>query len=227
MHVHSTFSDGKGSVRENISRSEQRGLVRLGCVDHVRQDTKWLYEFVEHIKSESKHTDIEIWAGVEAKILDTQGTLDVPHNVYLADKIYAADHQFPFPAGCAKPYEVRKMLQTGILSKTNAIEILLEATSNVIERYENVVLAHLFSILRKIRISEDEVPASALKSLAALAKAKGALIEIDERWKCPATRTLEFFRDADVPILISSDSHKPDTIGLYSYNLKVAAELSR
>ena len=39
MHVHSTFSDGKGSIAENIAEAERLGLRRMTCVDHVREST--------------------------------------------------------------------------------------------------------------------------------------------------------------------------------------------
>ena len=45
-HVHSTFSDGKGTIAENIAAAEAVGLKRLVCVDHVRLDTTYVPEFV-------------------------------------------------------------------------------------------------------------------------------------------------------------------------------------
>ena len=42
MHVHSTFSDGRDRIEDNIAECESLGLVALGCVDHVRADTDWV-----------------------------------------------------------------------------------------------------------------------------------------------------------------------------------------
>ena len=46
LHVHSTFSDGRGTIEENIAAAEALGLGTLGCVDHVRVDTDWVPDYV-------------------------------------------------------------------------------------------------------------------------------------------------------------------------------------
>ena len=50
MHVHSTFSDGEGTIEENIAAAEERSLTALTCVDHVRRDTDWHPGFVEEVR---------------------------------------------------------------------------------------------------------------------------------------------------------------------------------
>jgi hypothetical protein len=45
MHVHSTFSDGRNTLEENVAQAERVGLRALRCVDHVRTDTKWVPTF--------------------------------------------------------------------------------------------------------------------------------------------------------------------------------------
>jgi putative hydrolase len=84
----------------------------------------------------------------------------------------------------------------------------------------------LFSVLPKIGLDESAVPAESLERLAAAAGESGASIEIDERWRCPSARTLRAFRAAGVPILLSTDSHSPETIGRYDYCLGVVGELT-
>ncbi len=36
MHVHSTFSDGRDTIEDNVAEAERLGLLELTCVDHVR-----------------------------------------------------------------------------------------------------------------------------------------------------------------------------------------------
>ena len=41
-HVHSRFSDGEGTLAQNIAAAEALGLQALTCVDHVRVSTDWV-----------------------------------------------------------------------------------------------------------------------------------------------------------------------------------------
>ncbi len=226
MHVHSTYSDGVGTVAENIVQAERAGLAALTCVDHVRRDTDWVSSFAAEVRELAGGTKVEVRSGVEAKILDTSGELDLPPDIDGVDRIYAADHRVPLDDGPADPAAVRIAIADGGTDPASVVESIVTATVNAAGRHPNVVIAHLFSVLPKIGVDEDIVPADALERLAAAAADAGASIEVDERWRCPSARTLRPFRDAGVPILLSTDSHSPETIGRYDYCLGVVEELA-
>lgn len=217
MHVHSTFSDGKNTPLENLHVAEQLGLRRLGCVDHVREDTTWLPLFIDTIEDLRTTTSLELLACVEAKILDADGKLDVPSDFSGVDWIYAADHQLPFGDRCYTPRDIRTAIAQGDLDTSEVVASLLRATRGAIESYPRVVIAHLFSIFPKIRLSEEDVPLGQIEELARIAKIHGACIEIDERWKCPSLRTVRVFERAGVPVWASTDSHRREKIGQYTY----------
>ncbi|MCU0240648.1 MAG: PHP domain-containing protein, partial [Pyrinomonadaceae bacterium] len=69
MHVHSTFSDGVNSITENLQEAEKVGLKKLCCVDHVRRETDWVSDFVKAIETEKSKTNIQIFSGLETKLL--------------------------------------------------------------------------------------------------------------------------------------------------------------
>ncbi|MAQ15759.1 MAG: histidinol-phosphatase [Sandaracinus sp.] len=217
MHVHSTFSDGRHTVEENTATAAQRGLQRLGCVDHVRRDTTWLPDFVRHVRAVDRRTPVTLEVGVEAKILDARGRLDVPADLRGVERIYAADHQVPWREGTLRPQDVRRSLQLGRLDRADVLELLTLGTRNAMRRYERVVLAHLFSVLPKVGISEDDVPLDLVDELACAAAETGAEIEVDERWRCPSPRVVARFAARGVPVRASSDSHRRETIGRYRY----------
>ena len=221
MHVHSNFSDGANTLLENMEWALRLGLRRLGCVDHVRSDTKWIPEYVEAIANLQALSSIRLTVGIEAKILDIHGHLDLPKNVDGVDFIYAADHQFPLGETHYAPIEIARMIEKGDLKTHTAIENLVSAYLRVLDQYPHIVLAHLFSILPKINLSEAIVPENFLMELAQKAKETNAIIEVDERWRCPSVRTLQYFEKAGVPIVASTDSHQRETIGIYRYNHSV------
>jgi putative hydrolase len=224
-HVHSTFSDGKGTIAENVAAAEALGLQRLTCVDHVRADTAWAPDFVRAVREADQQTEVELRCGLEAKLLDTTGSLDIPADLGGADYIYAADHQVPLASGPTHPREVKAALESGEMKALEVLEAIITATTNAVDRHENVVIAHLFSILPKVGLAEADVPAELVAGLAEAAARNGARIEIDERWSCPAAATLAPFLEREVPILLSTDSHRPQAIGRYDYCLGVLAEL--
>ncbi len=227
MHIHSTYSDGVNTIEENLKQAEFIGLERICCVDHVREDTDWLGKYVENVSRVKNETDVKVFSGIETKLLNSNGDLDIPKDICGVDYIYVADHQFPMLSRPYHPKEVRQFISENKLSAEAAIEILCEATMSAMKKFPNVVIAHLFSILPKIGLSEDQVPENLLCEMADTAKRFNVKIEIDERWKCPTFRTVSFFKTQNVPIWFSTDSHRKETIGEYRYNAEVYDKLLR
>ena len=225
-HVHSRFSDGAGTLAQNISAAERRRLAALTCVDHVRADTDWVPRLVEAVDVARGSTGVALDCGIEAKLLDTEGALDLPCDTDGIDAIYAADHQVPLRDGPHHPRQVREEIEGGEREAAAVIEAIVTSTAAAVHRYPRIVVAHLFSILPKLGLDEDHVALELIRSLAAACAATGACIEISERWRCPSTRTLRPFVEHGVPVLVSTDSHRSETIGRYDYCARVADELN-
>ncbi len=218
-HVHSTFSDGRSTLEENIAQAEATGLAHLGCVDHVRVDTTYLPDYVAAIRALRPSTHVTLSIGIEAKILDADGRLDMPSaGLEAIDVVYAADHQFPWRGGPRSPRDVKASLDGGA-SAAECIETLVAATIAAMRRNRSrpLVLAHLFSILPKVGLSEDDVPDALLGDLASVAAATATVVEISERWRCPSPRTLRAVRKAGATLVCSTDSHLATSIGRFDY----------
>ncbi len=218
MHIHSRFSDGKATIQENVEQALRRGLTRICCVDHVRRNTPWVPEFVAEVhQAQRNNPTIPLYCGLEAKILNQSGALDLPDSIAGADYIYAADHRFPLGDECYSPEEIRERLKNKSLTEAGAIASLVEATRNAMLRRPALVLAHLFSILPKVHLDESAVSDAQLQELARTARLTGATIEVDERWRCPSLRTTAAFHKLGVPVICSTDSHSLETVGNYIY----------
>jgi putative hydrolase len=226
LHVHSTFSDGRDTIEVNVAEAERLGLLELTCVDHVRVATDWVADYVAAVRRVDANTPVLLRCAVEAKLMNTAGKLDLPGNLQGVDAIYAADHQVPLGDGPHSPSEVRLSIEDGALEAAEVVEAIVISTVAALRRYPSVVIAHLFSILPKLGLTEDDVPPALLEHLAAVTAQTGAQIEVSERWKCPDARTLRPFLRRGVPLLLSTDSHRSDTIGRYDYCLGVLAELT-
>jgi len=226
MHVHSTFSDGKNTIEENVAEAERLGLLELTCVDHVRADTDWLEGYIASVRRVNATTSVVLRCAIETKLLDTAGNLDLPADVSGVDVIYVADHQVPLADGPHTPKEVKALIFEGTLSPAEVIEAIVTSTANALRRYSPVVIAHLFSVLPKLGLEEHQVPRDRLEGLAEVTAQTAAQIEVSERWRCPNTRTLRPFLDRGVQLLLSTDSHRREAIGRYDYCERVLRELS-
>ncbi|HEY5431035.1 MAG TPA: PHP domain-containing protein [Solirubrobacteraceae bacterium] len=216
FHVHSTFSDGASTPAENVRAARERALRTLCLVDHVRRDTTWLPEFTAAVAPLRGQPGLRVLAGVEAKILDASGRLDLPSDLDGIDLVLIADHQFPGKDGPVHPAQARATIDGGRMTAAEAIELLCEATAsapNATDR--SCVLAHLFSVLPKMGLDEAMVPEPLLAKLARRVADTGAMVEINEKWACPSARTVDAMARAGVTVVAGSDSHHCRDIGVY------------
>jgi putative hydrolase len=227
FHVHSTFSDGASTLAENVEAARERGLRTLCLVDHVRRDTAWVPDFTAAVEPYRRQPGLRVLAGVEAKILDSTGQLDIPPDLGSRagiDLVLVADHQFPADNGPVHPAEVRAAIEYGGMTAAEAIERLCEATANSLRSGFQLLLAHLFSLLPKIGLNEAMVSDPLLTHLAKRVAHAGATIEVNEKWSCPSPRTVAAMANAGVSLVAGSDSHHCRNIGVYeSVRLTVSA----
>jgi putative hydrolase len=216
FHVHSTFSDGASTLAENVRAARERGLRTLCLVDHVRRDTAWVPQFTAAVEPLRHKPGLRVLAGVETKILDTAGHLDLPAGLDGIDLVLIADHQFPGDDGPIHPAQARASIGAGELTAAEAIERLCQATANAAAAAGRPsLLAHLFSVLPKLGLHEDLVPESLLAELGRRVARTGAMAEINEKWACPSARTAAALAQAGVRLVAGSDSHHCRDVGAY------------
>jgi putative hydrolase len=219
FHVHSTFSDDAVStLGENIAAASRQGLKQLRLVDHVRQSTTWIPEFLAAVAAETVPSGLSVLTGVEAKILDSRGTLDLPPGVDFGPggvgAVLIADHQFPGTDGPWSPRVASEKLADG-LAVADALDLLVGALIGAMESVPSAQLAHCFSILPKIGLDENDLTDEHLAAWAEAAARTGTSIEINEKWGCPGVRSLAAARAAGATLVASTDSHSADTVGRY------------
>jgi putative hydrolase len=227
MQVHSTFSDGADSVHDNVRAAQAAGLVEMTCMDHVRASTDWVARYVAEVARVRELTDVRLVCGIEAKLLDTGGRLDLPAEIPDGvDVVYAADHQVAMADGPHHPDEVRDRLAGGGLAPGEVFSSLIDATRACLDSPHDIVIAHFLSILPKLGLDEADAPLEEIEALATECARTGQRIEVNERYRSPSARTLRPFVARDVPLLVSTDSHRAQTIGRYDHCLRVLDALS-
>jgi len=228
FHVHSSWSDDAHStIEQNIEAAAEVGLTQLRLIDHVRQSTTWVPEFLAEVARQPAREGLSIFTGVEAKILDSSGSLDLPADLVVGaggvDAVVIADHQFPGTDGAWSPDATRARLATG-LAASDALDLLIGALVAAMESVESAQLAHCFSILPKIGLDEEQLGDDHLASWARAAARTGTLIEVNEKWGCPSPRSIRAALDAGATVVASTDSHNASEVGRYDRVRRLLAE---
>lgn len=225
-HVHSTFSDDAVStLAENVAAAAAIGLTTLRLVDHVRQSTTWVPEYLAAVHALEVPDGLTVLTGVEAKILTASGDLDIPALPAGIDRILIADHQFPGADGPLGPTAVRERIADG-WAEADVLDQFVSAFISAMQRYPGNQLAHCFSLLPKIGLAESDLGAERVDAWARAAAETGTLVEVNEKWGCPEAPTLAALRAAGVEIVASTDSHVASDVGRYSRVTALLAEVS-
>lgn len=133
-HIHSTFSDGRATVAEIAARAVELGLAAVAIVDHVRRDSGYVRALVREVHETAERTGLPMLAGVEAKVADLDGSLDLaPDAARAADLVVASVHRFPLAGRLVFPSE---------LAPEECREIEYRLTMAALERGGFDVLGH-------------------------------------------------------------------------------------
>ena len=216
-HVHSTFSDGKGTLEANLQAGHEAGLNAMGFVDHARADTEWIEDYVSATRAVARRSALGVTCGIEVKMLDTTGALDLTTGAALVDRLVIADHQMPLEDGVHHPAAIRADIEAGERDPSGVIDALLQATAEASRRHPGSTLAHLFSVLPKSGLDESMVGTQQLEDLAKVLVAADVSVELSERWQCPGPAALATLHRCGVKLIASTDSHRSETIGQYRW----------
>jgi putative hydrolase len=180
----------------------------------VRASTTWVPEYLAAVRAE-RTLGVTVLTGVETKLLDTSGGLDLPANLPPLDAILIADHQFPGVDGPLSPSTVRERIEAG-WAKGDVLDQLVSALIASMRRHPGNQLAHCFSILPKIGLSEDDLGVERVSAWAQAAAATDTMVEVNEKWGCPGIPLLDALHRAGTEIVASTDSHIASDVGRYS-----------
>lgn len=215
-HVHSTFSDDAvSSLEENVAAASARGLETVRLVDHVRRSTTWVPEYLAAARALHVPEGLTVLTGVEAKILDAAGELDIPELPSGIDRILIADHQFPGVDGPLGPSVVRERIEAG-WAPQDVLDVLVSALIATMRRHPGNQLAHCFSLLPKIGLSEADLGVERIDAWARAAAETDTLVEVNEKWGCPGIPLLDALQQAGAGIVASTDSHDASEVGRYT-----------
>ena len=224
-HTHSDWTDGADTIDAMADAAVAVGLRSWGLSDHVRHSSTWLPEYTTAVRS-LRRDNLEIRCGVETKIMDVTGRLDLPAELPALDYLLIADHQFPGAEGPEHPSAVRDRLTAGQTTPSAVVEQLVVATAAALRSATlPPTVVHPFSLLPKCGLDEQLVTDELLDVLAAACLAVDGAVEINEKWRCPSARVLRGLLHRGVRLVAGSDAHRTADVGRYTYLHEVSASL--
>lgn len=216
-HTHSDLTDGADPLSAMVDAGHAAGLHTLGLSDHVRTDTSWLPDYIATVRNLDPR-GMSLRCGVEAKMLDSSGRLDTPSGIEALDYLLIADHQYPGPDGPVHPRTIAEQVTSGALSPDIVVSTVVMATAAAVAASPvPAIVAHLFSLLPKCGVDESFVPDEMLDELVSAASTAGARVEVNEKWRCPSRRVVDYLSGHGVEITAGSDAHRVADVGRWAY----------
>lgn len=225
-HTHSDLTDGADPPAAMADAAVRAGLTGWGLSDHVRADSTWVDGYATTVRA-LRPAGVRVHLGVEAKLLDRHGHLDLPPGLPQLDHVLVADHQFPGDDGPLSPATVRLMLDERRIGAAAVVDTLVEATCRGVARSPApAIVAHLFSLLPKLGLDEDDdVTTEHRAALVAALVATDSAVEVNEKWRCPSVVTVRTLLAGGARVVHGSDAHRAGEVGRHAYVDEVVAAL--
>lgn len=212
-HTHSRYSDGRGTVRENLEAARQRGLVSLAITDHgpynigvgVESGATYLAIKQEVDRLSPDFPELEIKVGAEADIISPAGEIDLAAEIIKElDLLIVGLHPYVWPAdGRGAGWVLGNQLAR--LSRSYKEKIRTENTKAVKEalyRYPVNILSH-----------PDLGMPLECREIAECCAHNGVWYEINTGHQYQQVEDIRELLPTGVEFVINSDAHYPATVG--------------
>ncbi|MBN2897133.1 MAG: PHP domain-containing protein [Clostridia bacterium] len=214
LHTHTHFSDGKGSIEENVLAARAKGLKRIAITDHgpghlgfgiKRHQLKEMRAIVDILNR--KYDDIEILLGLEANILNEDGDLDIDDELLEDLDILLAGYHFgsspkkwprdiTFHSNNWFKKRSKKIYEKAMAANTKAFV-------NAMRRYDIDIITH----------PGAKGPLD-IEAVAKVAEETHTAMEISaSRHAYLTVEAIEIARKYRVDFTVNSDAHVPEGIG--------------
>jgi putative hydrolase len=193
-HTHTSYSDGLGTVGDNIASAEERGLSLVAITDHSHYLMGRAFNrYIREIKRWGEESEITLLAGIEGNI--TPNGLDVPDFVAKKlDFVIASVHEW-----LQTPGEYIELVKTAIVD-------------------ENVdVIGHFVANFPYIGFPSREE----MDEVSELAEANGKAFEISSSYKVPDIDFVQECIRRGIKLTFASDAHSPREVGNIGWSERI------
>lgn len=213
-HTHSTYSDGRGTIEENVAAAVAMGLEQVAITDHGPgsmfagvKDSGTYRRIQEEIDSLNiKYENIEIKAGAEAAIISPDGGIDIPGGVTdWLDILIVGMHPFVWPESPAGYWSVVGINLAARVSRSALAKARINNTKALKEavcRFDIDFVSH----------PDLKMPVD-IAELAGACVANDSALEINTGHHYDKEDLVRIAAKAGVDLVVASDAHFPETVG--------------
>lgn len=203
LHMHTRRTDGEATVEALLAEAARRGLREVAFTEHVRRESDWYPEFAGTVRAARNRTDLTAYVGIEAKAIDTSGTLDATAAMLTdAELVLGSVHRFPGSGGAAVGMDGLSYEEVAQIEFTLALGLATRAPLHV--------LAHPGGMcLRRFRA----FPPEHLRALMRVCLDRGVAVEINASYVTDLDGFLELCREVNPYVSVGSDVHRIDEVG--------------
>lgn len=213
LHTHTTYSDGRGSIEDNVRGAIEAGLKQVALTEHgpghvgfgiARKNIQKAKNEVMRVSRE--YPGIEILFGIEANIIAPYGRLDIRQDEFGYFDFVCAGWHFAgvdglMPVGLAK---------TAFNVVRNAGK--KQSAGHIRENTDTIVRAISGGGIKFLTHPGDKVPVN-MREIAAACEKTGTLLEINTAHMSLTPGIIKSIIRMDVSFIISSDAHNPRRVG--------------
>jgi putative hydrolase len=223
-HTHTTYSHGKGSVKQNAEKAVSIGLKELAITDHgflhraynIREK-EWI-PFLEDILGVKRATpQINLLVGIESNLIGGDGTIDVTEQqLSQLDVLVCGYHKFTYSSSIKEYWNFSlPVFMCGLVHKSSAKRRVIntDAFVKAIEKYPIDIISHpLHAIDFDIR------------EVARAAAHYGTFLELNGKRINMKKQDVEIVLQEGADFVINSDAHSVKKIGDISLPFAFASE---
>lgn len=219
-HTHTTYSHGRGSVLDNATVAQKKGLNTLAITDHAinhpiigvsRKKYPIMRKDIENVQK--NFDDMQILLGIESNLIGMSGQLDVTESdISQLDILLAGFH---LTAHQEKMSDYFNLVINGVS------KYLIATTESQIRRntiaYINAIKRNKIDILTHLGFRLDVN----YKEISKCCADYGTYLELSSRHKTPNDATIQQVLEGGAMLVVNSDAHKPDNVGECAFALSI------
>ncbi len=203
-HMHTDWTDGADTIAVMHEAAEEAGLQEILFSEHARESSAdWFPGFAGAVR-ERDHSKCRALVGVEVKVREFDGSLDLSETVAKeCTMIMASVHRFPGETGQIKG-------TTGGLTGQEAIDIEYRLSCAAIENPQTTILGHPFGM----SISRFGVipPEWLFRDLIRCCRDHGVGFELNSRYHADTPTLLKWCQEEDGLISLGSNAHAANEV---------------
>ena len=207
-HTHTKYSDGNGSIEDNVKEAVNKGLNEIGITEHgfnhVKAGVKrsQIPEMRAEINRLQKiYPNIKIYLGVEANLLNLKGELDITEDdIKSLDYIIFGIHKATYGKRVKGSlwFNFRNLFPTSKKYKQKVTDSCIKA----MEKYPIKIVVH-----------PNYATKCDVKRLADACAKNDVLFELNGKRIMFDDAEIEVLKNSNAKFVLSSDSHYPERVG--------------